>query len=172
LNVNEIYVNPDWKYNEEDFGNDISLIKFEDPLNLTKDFRPINLPPQIQENEWISSASNVINELNTEILHTINGIHSFNIPFTRISTTECILRDYTINKYLGENQYCASQLENQYCVNGYGEQLYDYNKNTLYGLVSVGHRTHDDCVNNNSLVITELRNHSESIRNAICGDVR
>ncbi|XP_070501416.1 uncharacterized protein [Chironomus tepperi] len=162
-NVIEVNVHSDWRYNEDNFESDLSLLKLEQPLQFFTNFYPINLPPQLQAP---SSAS----DRNGEVLHTIHGLHSFNIPIVYIDTIECILKDYTINRYLGDQQYCARQLENHYCINGYGEQLYDLINDTLNGLVSMGHKTEADCVDHNSLIITEVGYYSDSIRNAICGE--
>ena len=144
----------------------MSLLRLEHSLEFTENLHPINLPTQL------SLAAVPHDSSSEEVLHTIMGQHSFNIPIIRIDTTECILDDYTINRFLGGGLYCARQKENKYCINGYGEQVYTSKVNTLYGLVSMGHKNEADCVNNNSLIITELGLFSDSIRNAICGDRR
>lgn len=143
----------------------MSLLKIGPVRNFTKNFHSVNLPPQL--NKLILK-----NNCKNQVLHTILGSHSFNIPITEIDTTECILNDFTINRFLGDQQYCARQLKNQHCINGYGEQLYDNKSDTLHGLVSMGHKTKASCVDNKSLIITELGYYSDSIRNAICGERR
>ncbi|CAH1734885.1 unnamed protein product [Chironomus riparius] len=167
LEVAEINVFFDWKFNEDNLGSDLSLLRLKESLQFTVHLRSVNLPLQILQ---LNKTALHQNTRSDTVLHTVMGLHSFNIPITKIDTIECIIDDYTINKYLGDLQYCARQIVNKYCINGYGEQVYDSVKDTLHGLVSMGHMTEAYCASNNSLIITELGYYSDSIRNAVCGD--
>lgn len=159
----EVYVYNGWQYNEDNLGYDISLLELENSVQFSKNFYPINLPPQ-------SGISLLSSDSQRKVLHTIESLRSFYVSTNKIETSECILDDYTINRFLGDHQFCARQLDNKHSIAGHGEQFYDPMSETLHGLVSKVQITDVNFVKNNSLIITDLGVYSDSIRNAVCND--
>jgi len=161
--VVEVHVYSGWQYNEDNLGYDISLLELENPVQFNENFKPINLPRQ-------STISLQFSKSEKKILHTTESLRSFDVSTNKIETSECILDDYTINRFLGDHQFCARQLDNKYSIAGHGEQFYDPMSKTLHGLVSMVQITDVNFVKNNSLIITDLGVYSDSIRNAVCID--
>jgi hypothetical protein len=161
--VVEINVHSSWQFNEDNLGFDIALLKLKTPVQFTEDFYPINLPPATG---MIYTAY----KSERKVLHTIEDQSSFDVPAKKIHTTDCILDDFTINRFLGDYQFCARQSEHIYSIAGHGQQYYDPKSKTLHGLISMVHITDVNYIKNNSLIVTDLGAHSDSVRNAICGD--
>lgn len=163
LNVVKVHVYNGWQYNEDNLGYDISLLELQTPVQFNENLKPINLPPQ-------TAISLQVSKIERKVLHTIESLRSFDVSTNEIETSDCILDDYTINRFLGDHQFCARQSDNKYSIAGRGEQFYDPMSETLHGLVSKVQITDVNFVKNNSMIVTDLGVYSDSIRNAVCDD--